>query len=329
MSEPLLVVDNLQVSFPMKRQRLSVKPPRLHAVAGASFAIDIGETLGLVGESGSGKSTIARSIVGLETVTGGDIRFDGRSVTSMTRTERRAMRRDVQMVFQDPYSSLHPRMNVIDAICEGWRNNPGVLDKRRWKPEALDIMARVGLNPDHATRLPNQFSGGQRQRIAIARALALKPRMIVFDEPVSALDVSIQAQILNLLADLQQDLNLTSLFIAHDLAVVRHVSNRINVMYLGKIAESGPGREVFNSPMHPYTRALLTAVPTMAVSENARPSRALALQGEIPSPANPPSGCRFRTRCMFAQATCAEVEPELKIVAPDHTAACHFPGIAS
>lgn len=329
MSEPLLVVDNLHVSFPMKRQGLTLKRARLQAVAGVSFGLTQGETLGLVGESGSGKSTIARAIVGLESITGGDIRFDGRSVASMSRAERRAMRREVQMVFQDPYSSLHPRMTVMDSICEGWRNNRGVLDKSQWRAQALDIMARVGLNPDHANRLPNQFSGGQRQRIGIARALALKPRMVVFDEPVSALDVSIQAQILNLLSDLQRDLKLTSLFIAHDLAVVRHVSNRINVMYLGKIAESGSGAQVFAAPAHPYTRGLLSAVPTMSVSDNARPSRLVGLHGEIPSPANPPSGCRFRTRCMFAQEICAEVEPALDSIEHNHSAACHFPGVAS
>ncbi|MDR5701200.1 ABC transporter ATP-binding protein [Agromyces aerolatus] len=324
MTTPLLEVDDLAVSFPLKRSSLRLHAPRLHAVAGVSFSVRAGETVGLVGESGSGKSTIARAIVGLEQVTGGDIRFDGESLLTMSRGRRREVGRQIQMVFQDPYSSLHPRMTVLDAICEGWRHNPGIVPRQQWKPRALEIMERVGLSPDHASRLPGQFSGGQRQRIGIARALALEPRMIVFDEPVSALDVSIQAQILNLLADLQRDLGLTSLFIAHDLAVVRHISDDINVMYLGKLAETGPAEAVFGDPRHPYTRALLSAVPQITVNPSARPDGTRGLSGEIPSPADPPSGCRFRTRCPLAQPQCAEVVPGFVDLGDRHRAACHL-----
>jgi len=324
MTTPLLEVEDLAVSFPLTRSSLKLRAPRLHAVAGVSFSVRAGETVGLVGESGSGKSTIARAIVGLEQVTGGDIRFDGESLVTMSRRRRREVGRQIQMVFQDPYSSLHPRMTVLDAISEGWRHNPGIVAREQWRPRALEIMERVGLSPDHASRLPGQFSGGQRQRIGIARALALEPRMIVFDEPVSALDVSIQAQILNLLADLQRDLGLTSLFIAHDLAVVRHISDDINVMYLGKLAETGPAEAVFGAPRHPYTRALLGAVPQITVNPSARPDGARGLSGEIPSPADPPSGCRFRTRCPLAQPQCAEQPPQFVDLGGRHSVACHL-----
>ncbi len=324
MTRPLLEVEDLTVSFALKRQRLQLRAPRLQAVAGVSFTVESGETVGLVGESGSGKSTIARAIVGLEKVTGGDIRFDGESLLTMSQARRREVRREIQMVFQDPYSSLHPRMNVLDAICEGWRHNPGVVPREKWRERALELMDRVGLNPDHAARLPGQFSGGQRQRIGIARALALEPRLIVFDEPVSALDVSIQAQILNLLADLQRDLGLTSLFIAHDLAVVRHISDRINVMYLGRLAETGDAEDVFGRPAHPYTRALLSAVPQLETDPSARPDGTRGLSGEIPSPANPPSGCRFRTRCPLAVDRCAEEVPDFVELGGRHEAACHL-----
>lgn len=324
MTAPLLEVEDLVVSFALKRTRLQLHAPRLQAVAGVSFSVDAGQTVGLVGESGSGKSTIARAIVGLEKVAQGDIRFEGRSLLSMSKRERRETRRQIQMVFQDPYSSLHPRMTVLDAISEGWRHNSGVVPRGRWRSRALEIMEQVGLNPDHASRLPGQFSGGQRQRIGIARALALEPRLIVFDEPVSALDVSIQAQILNLLADLQRDLGLTSLFIAHDLAVVRHISDRINVMYLGRLAESGTAAEVFESPQHPYTRALLSAVPQLVTDPTARPDTTRGLKGEIPSPADPPSGCRFRTRCPLAHDRCAAEEPVFADVSSGHTVACHL-----
>lgn len=324
MTQPLLEVEDLSVSFAMKRKRLQLRAPRLQAVAGVTFSVAAGETVGLVGESGSGKSTIARAIVGLEQVAGGDIRFEGRSLLTMSRSDRRDVRRLIQMVFQDPYSSLHPRMTVLDAISEGWRHNPGVVPKSKWRERALDVMDRVGLNPDHATRLPGQFSGGQRQRIGIARALALEPRLIVFDEPVSALDVSIQAQILNLLADLQRDLGLTSLFIAHDLAVVRHISDRINVMYLGRLAETGAAEDVFGNPRHPYTRALLSAVPQVITDPSARPDGTRGLTGEIPSPADPPSGCRFRTRCPLAEDRCAESAPQFVEVGARHEVACHL-----
>lgn len=320
MSEPLLVVDDLHVSFPMRR---TVGGPRreLQAVAGVSFAVATGTTLGLVGESGSGKSTTARAIVGLESIKSGDVRFDGRSLRSLTRADWREVRRDIQMVFQDPYASLHPRMTAIQTISEGWRAHSGIVQKRRWRTEALDLMERVGLNPDHADRLPNQFSGGQRQRIGIARALAMSPRLLVLDEPVSALDVSIQAQILNLLADLQADLGLTCLFIAHDLAVVQHVSHHVAVMYLGRIAEHGGRKAIYEHPAHPYTRALLEAVPQLQPTPDARPEGKV-LGGDIPSPADPPSGCRFRTRCPWAVDACAEVEPRLVGHGTGHEVAC-------
>lgn len=326
MTVPLLEVDNLFVSFPLPRRSLRLRAPQLQAVAGVSFDVHSGETVGLVGESGSGKSTIARAIAGLESIASGDIRFDGQSLLTLSRRERREVRRQIQMVFQDPYSSLHPRMTVLDAISEGWRNNPGTLPRSQWRERALDIMDRVGLNPDHASRLPGQFSGGQRQRIGIARALALEPRMIVFDEPVSALDVSIQAQILNLLSDLERDLGLTSLFIAHDLAVVRHISDRINVMYLGRLAETGRAEDVFGNPQHPYTRALLGAVPQLVTDSSARPDGTRGLTGEIPSPADPPSGCRFRTRCPIAVDLCAVEVPPFVHVSRQHEAACHRVG---
>lgn len=326
MTVPLLEVEDLVVSFSLPRRSLRLRAPQLQAVAGVSFDVHRGETVGLVGESGSGKSTIARAIAGLESIASGDIRFDGQSLLKLSRRERREVRRQIQMVFQDPYSSLHPRMTVVDAISEGWRNNPGMVPRAQWRIRALDIMERVGLNPDHASRLPGQFSGGQRQRIGIARALALEPRMIVFDEPVSALDVSIQAQILNLLSDLQRDLGLTSLFIAHDLAVVRHISDRINVMYLGRLAETGLAEDVFGNPQHPYTRALLGAVPQLTTNSSARPDGARGLRGEIPSPADPPSGCRFRTRCPIAIELCASETPQFVHVSRQHEAACHRVG---
>lgn len=320
MPDPLLTVEDLHVSFSMRR---TVAGPRqeLQAVAGVSFSVEAGTTLGLVGESGSGKSTMARAIVGLEPIKSGDVKFDGRSLRSLTRREWREVRRDIQLVFQDPYASLHPRMTALDAISEGWRARSGLVPRPRWRTEALELMERVGLNPDHADRLPNQFSGGQRQRIGIARALAMAPRLLVLDEPVSALDVSIQAQILNLLADLQADLGLTALFIAHDLAVVQHVSHRVAVMYLGRIAELGDREAIYQRPAHPYTRALLEAVPQLQPTPDARPEGTV-LRGDVPSPVEPPSGCRFRTRCPWAVDECARTQPELSEHGPAREVAC-------
>lgn len=325
MPKDLLVVEDLSVTFPLKGGLLGRARGQIQAVSGVNFTVAEGETLGLVGESGSGKSTTARAILGLERIAGGDIRFDGRSLRGLNAAEWREVRRDIQMVFQDPYASLHPRMTALQAITEAWRLNPDVVPRSKWRARGQELLEQVGLNPDHGDRFPNQFSGGQRQRIGIARALALRPRLIVFDEPVSALDVSIQAQILNLLAGLQHEINLTSLFIAHDLSVVHHVSTRVAVMYLGKVMEAGPRTDIYRRPAHPYTQALLSSVPSMAPSPDARPHHRHLLAGDIPSPADPPSGCRFRTRCWKAQDVCAEREP-----APAEAilqVACHFPEV--
>ncbi len=318
MPEPLLSVRDLRVSFPMRGVGRS--RGEIQAVAGVSFDIAAGETLGLVGESGSGKSTTARAVVGLERISDGDVRYDGRSLRSLDRREWREVRREIQMVFQDPYASLHPRMTALDAIGEGWRCHGSVPAGER-RRRGLELMELVGLNPDHADRLPNQFSGGQRQRIGIARALAMRPRLLILDEPVSALDVSIQAQILNLLADLQAELDLTALFIAHDLAVVKHVSHRVAVMYLGRIAEIGTREEIYDRPSHPYTQALLSAVPELEPT-GGRAEGVQLLGGDIPSPADPPSGCRFRTRCPWVVDLCAKVEPDLT-QGPAGYVACH------
>ena len=318
MPKALLTVKDLHVTFPLRR---SLRGTRAHvqAVAGVSFELQQRQTMGLVGESGSGKSTTARAIVGLEEITSGDVIFDGHSLRGLSEKQWREVRRDVQLVFQDPYASLHPRMTAFDAIAEGWRAHGEFHGGRR--NEVLELMKLVGLNPDHADRYPNQFSGGQRQRIGIARALALRPRLLVLDEPVSALDVSIQAQILNLLADLQNELDLTLLFIAHDLAVVRHVSRSIAVMYLGRIVEKGDREEIYTHPRHPYTKTLLQSVPKITNPGTGRRVDPIHLEGDIPSPMDPPSGCRFRTRCPWAIDVCAEVEPLLGI--QNHAAACH------
>ncbi|MGG2458510.1 ABC transporter ATP-binding protein [Streptomyces sp. RGM 3693] len=330
--EPLLEVRDLVKHFPLTRGVLVKKQVgAVKAVDGVSFELRQGETLGIVGESGCGKSTVARMLVGLERPTAGHIRYRGEDITHLSGRAMKAVRRNIQMVFQDPYTSLNPRMTVGDIIGEPYEIHPEVApkgDRRRRVQELLEV---VGLNPEFINRYPHQFSGGQRQRIGIARGLALRPEIIVADEPVSALDVSVQAQVVNLLAQLQDDFGLSYVFIAHDLSVVRHLSDRVAVMYLGRIAELGTGEQIYDHPTHPYTQALLSAVPVPDPDARAHRERIL-LSGDVPSPADPPSGCHFRTRCWKAQELCARVEPPLAVPAAfqdtegpaRHASACHF-----
>jgi oligopeptide transport system ATP-binding protein len=315
---PLLQVDGLAKHYPVKQGIVLAKQVgTVRAVDGVSFSIAKGETLALVGESGCGKSTTARLVLRLIEPTAGTIRFDGVEVSGAA--ELRQLRRRVQVVFQDPYASLNPRLTVGDAIAEPMEVH-GIGDAASRKARVQELLGLVGLAPFHAGRYPHEFSGGQRQRIGIARALAVQPELVVCDEPVSALDVSIQAQVVNLLKDLQARFGLSYLFIAHDLAVVRHMADRVAVMYLGQIVESAPKRELFANPRHPYTRALLSAIPH---PDPRRRGKVTPLGGDVPSPMNPPSGCRFRTRCPLAQARCEEV-PALREIAPGHATACHF-----
>ncbi|MBN9541675.1 MAG: peptide ABC transporter ATP-binding protein [Alphaproteobacteria bacterium 65-37] len=322
--EPLLAVRGLRVHFPVRRGLLAKRQVgTVKAVDGIDFSLAAGETLGLVGESGSGKSTAGLAVLRLLDVTGGDVRFEGRDITALGRTEMRPLRRRMQMVYQDPFSSLNPRMKVADIVGEplivhGEAGSRGA--RRERVAELLDL---VGLRPEMGRRYPHEFSGGQRQRIGIARALAVSPALVVCDEPVSALDVSIQAQVVNLFQDLQARLGLAYLFIAHDLAVVRHISDRIAVMYLGKIVELASREQLYRRPRHPYTRALLAAVPIPNPRLEAQRSHQ-ALVGEIPSPLAPPPGCRFSTRCPMATDLCRTEEPPLRDLAVGHRAACHF-----
>ncbi|HEY7931946.1 MAG TPA: ABC transporter ATP-binding protein [Acidimicrobiales bacterium] len=319
----LLRAENLVKEFPIKAGFIRHQVGAIHAVSGVNFSINEGETFGLVGESGCGKTTIGRMLVGLEPLTSGQITFDDEVVTAKNYKVSRATQRDRQMMFQDPYSSLNPRMKVNDILAEPLlvQKEGSSADRQARVYELLDV---VGLDHRAADRYPHEFSGGQRQRIGLARALALNPKLIVADEPVSALDVSIQAQILNLMKGLQREHNVTYVFVSHDLAVVYYMADTIAVMYLGKIVEIGDAESVFRSPAHPYTQGLLDSVPTPNPAEAAR-RRGLKVRGELPSPVHPPSGCRFRTRCPRAQDVCANVEPLMEAFGPSHQAACHFP----
>ncbi|MFD9704027.1 ABC transporter ATP-binding protein [Lentzea sp. NPDC059081] len=323
MTAPLLEVTDLVKEFPVRGKGII---PRnigtVQAVSGVSFTLHPGETLGLVGESGCGKSTTGRAILQLHKPTSGSVKFDGRELTSMSNKQLRPLRKDIQIVFQDPYASLNPKWQVNDIIAEPLQIHGVEGGVQRRVNELLEL---VGLNPEHRNRYPHEFSGGQRQRIGIARALALNPRFLVLDEPVSALDVSVQAGVVNLLEELQERLGLAYLFVAHDLSVVRHISDRVAVMYLGKIIEMGEREAIYTKPMHPYTQALLSAVP-MPDPKQERQRQRIVLTGDVPSPVNPPSGCRFRTRCWKAQDICATEEPKLeRRGGPDGTlSACHF-----
>ena len=310
---PLLRAQDLVKHFPVEGSDLV-----LRAVDGVTFDINQGETLGLVGESGCGKSTVGRCLLRLYEPTSGKIFFENKDVTHASNREMRPVRRDMQVIFQDPYSSLNPRQNILSIVSE-----PMVIHKIGSKSERQDrvagLLEKVGLDPSYMRRYPHEFSGGQRQRIGIARALALDPKMIVCDEPVSALDVSVQAQVVNLLQDLQSELGLTYLFISHGLAVVEHISNRVAVMYLGKIVEIADAQELYSDPLHPYTKALLSAIP---IPDPKQKRERIVLKGDVPTPIDPPSGCRFRTRCPWAIDDCAKVVPELREITPGHTAAC-------
>ena len=320
MTAPVLEVEGLTKHFPVERGILRRPVAWVRAVDGVDFAIAPGETLCLVGESGCGKSTVARLVLRLTEPSSGAIRLGGTDITALSEAEMAPWRRRVQMVFQDPYASLNPRLRVGQIVGEPLENFERLSAAER-ADRVGAILAKVGLRPEAATRYPFEFSGGQRQRIGIARALALRPDLIVADEPVSALDVSVQAQVLNLLMDLQEEFGLAFLFVSHDLAVVEHIGHRIAVMYLGKIVEIGPKDEVLSAPKHPYTQALIAAAPVP--DPRARRER-LVLEGDVPSPLNPPPGCRFHTRCPFALPRCREEEPRLKAVGAGHSAACHL-----
>ena len=316
-TENLVEVSHLKEYFPINTGMFSSKP--LKAVDDVSFNIRRGETLGLVGESGCGKTTVGRTLLHLYKPTAGEVRFEGKPIR--TKADISEFRRKATMVFQDPYSSLNPRMTVSDIIGEPLDIHKMYRNKAEREQRILELMDRVGLNSEHASRYAHEFSGGQRQRIGIARALALNPKFIVCDEPVSALDVSIQAQVINMFDELQDEMGLTYLFIAHDILVVRHISDRIAVMYLGKMVELADAKEIYEHPLHPYTQSLMSAVP-QPDPKVARANKRIVLSGDIPSPLNAPSGCPFRTRCPRATAACAEAMPEFKEVAPGHFAAC-------
>jgi oligopeptide/dipeptide ABC transporter ATP-binding protein len=323
---PILEVDNLKMYFPVRSGGIVRRTVgHVQAVDGISFQVPAGSSLGLVGESGCGKSTTGRLITRLYQPTGGSISFDGTRIDQLSKREMKPMRQDVQMIFQDPYSSLNPR-HTVGSIVGAPLIVHKVLPKKQVLSRVQELLEVVGLNPEHYNRYPSEFSGGQRQRIGIARALALQPKLLVADEPVSALDVSIQAQVVNLLQDLQKEFDIAFLFIAHDLAVVRHFCPEVAVMYLGKIVEIGDRESLYAHPRHPYTQALLSAVPDVKQAVTGGRRERIRLEGDVPSPINPPSGCRFRTRCPIAQEICAKHEPPLLQIGPRQKVACHFPG---
>ncbi|MDD4658672.1 MAG: dipeptide ABC transporter ATP-binding protein [Eubacteriales bacterium] len=322
LESPLLQVKDLKKYYPVKQSAFSRAKVFAKAVDGISFDIAWGETLGLVGESGCGKTTAAKTILRLEKASSGTVIFDGINLMELDKAEMRQVRRELQVVFQDPYSSLNPRMTVKDIVAE-----PLIVHKeargKELEGKVAELLDIVGLSPSCSERYPHEFSGGQRQRIGLARALALRPKLIILDEPVSALDVSIQSQIINLLEDLQQQFQLTYLFIAHDLSVVNHISDRVAVMYLGKIAEMAGTEELFHDPQHPYTQALLSSVPLPDPAAN---RKKIILQGNVPSPVNPPWGCRFHTRCPYKMDICTQKEPALNDIGGSHLVACHLTG---
>ncbi len=317
---PLLEVERLKKYFPIRRGLLSRTVGHVKAVDGVSFAVREGEVLGLVGESGCGKTTTGRCILRLIEPTAGSIRFDGREVLGLKRQELRALRRQMQIIFQDPYSSLNPRLTVGSMLTEALTIH-GLARGQAARDRVAELLRLVGLSPAHAARYPHEFSGGQRQRIGVARALAVNPRLIVADEPVSALDVSIQAQIVNLLRDLQRQMRLTYLFVAHDLSIVEHISDRVAVMYLGRIVELASSADLYRQPRHPYSVSLLSAIP---VPDPDRRRQRIVLKGDVPSPAKPPPGCRFHPRCFMARDVCSREDPVLREVSPGHWSACHF-----
>ncbi|MFN8723726.1 MAG: ABC transporter ATP-binding protein [Rhodospirillales bacterium] len=315
---PILEVEGLIKHFGGERRFLAPPKPKIRAIDGVSFRIHPGEVVGLVGESGSGKTTVGRTVLRLTNPTGGRILFEGEDITTLSRARMRPFRRRMQIVFQDPFASLNPRLRVADILGEAYAIHGHVPPSRRMD-RTVELLETVGLSADHLARYPHEFSGGQRQRLVIARALAVEPTFLVADEPVSALDVSIQAQIIGLMSQLQRDFGLAMLFISHDLSVVEYVCDRVMVMYLGQVMEAGPVDRLFAAPRHPYTMALQAAAP---IPDPEAPRRRMVLQGDIPSPANPPSGCVFRTRCPFAIADCAKVRPAPRVVGPEHTVAC-------
>lgn len=320
MEDNILVVKDLKKYYPIHKNLFGKGQDYVKAVDGVSFSIKRGTTMGLVGESGCGKTTVGRTILRLHEVTDGEVIFDGKDLSKLSSSQLRKMRPELQMIFQDPYSSLSPRMPIGEIIGEAVKVHK-IVPKEQYKSYIMKVMKDCGLQPQYFSRYPHEFSGGQRQRICIARAVALNPKLIICDEPVSALDVSIQAQIINLMKDLQEEFGYTYLFISHDLSVVEHVSDTVGVMYLGNLVETGEKKNIFNNPMHPYTRALMSAVP---MPDPDYKMNRVVLEGDIPSPANPPSGCKFRTRCKECMDICSKEIPTLRELEPGHCVACHL-----